>query len=310
MSADPIHYKSIIELSDLFRRGELLPSKVTEDIVSRIDKLDGKFHSYALVLAERAMAQAKLCDAELAKGIWRGPLHGVPIGLKDLCYTTFAPTAGGTTMHAKFIPPFNATIVDRLEHAGAIILGKLKMTEGAYTSHHPNDEAPLNPWGVDYWVGSSSSGSGAATSAGLCFGSIGTDTGGSIRFPSATCGLTGIKPTWGRVSRHGVFPLADSLDHVGPMTRSAADSAAILGFIAGHDVNDPTSYASAPPDYLETIGDGVRGLRIGIDRGYVGDGVDPEVVAAFEAAERAFGDLKAVVREVRFPAYQKLVSRW
>ncbi|MGY4364666.1 Asp-tRNA(Asn)/Glu-tRNA(Gln) amidotransferase A subunit family amidase [Bradyrhizobium sp. LB1.3] len=222
MSADPIHYKSITELSELFRRGELLPSKVTEAMLSRIAKLDSKFYGYALVLAERAMAQAKRCDAELAKGVWRGPLHGVPIGLKDLCYTTFAPTAGGTTIHAKFVPSFNATIVDRLEHAGAVTLGKLKMTEGAYTSHHPNDQAPLNPWGVDYWVGSSSSGSGVATSVGLCFGSIGSDTGGSIRFPSATCGLTGIKPTWGRVSRHGVFPLADSLDHVGPMCRSAA----------------------------------------------------------------------------------------
>jgi amidase len=159
-------------------------------------------------------------------------------------------------------------------------------------------------------VGSSSTGSGVATSLGLCYGSLGSDTGGSIRFPSATCGLTGIKPTWGRVSRHGVFPLAESLDHVGPMTRSAADSAAILGAIAGHDVNDPTTYASAPPDYLETIGDGVRGLRIGIDRGYVSDGVDPQVVAALDAAERAFGELKAVVREVRFPDYRKLVSRW
>lgn len=193
----------------------------------------------------------------------------MPIGLKDLCYTTFAPTAGGTTIHAKFVPSFNATIVDRLEHAGAVTLGKLKMTEGAYTSHPPNDQAPLNPWGVDYWVGSSSSGSGVATSAGLCFGSIGSDTGGSIRFPSATCGLTGIKPTWGRVSRHGVFPLADSLDHVGPMCRSAADAAAMLGVIAGADVNDPTALQAPVPNYLAGIADGIRGVRIGVDRSYI-----------------------------------------
>jgi len=224
MSADELHYKSMSELSELYRRGEVRPSEVTQAILSRIDRLDGKFHGYAVVLAERAMAQAKKYDSEIAKGIWRGPLHGVPIGLKDLCYTTFAPTAGGTKIHAKFVPSFNATIVDRLERAGAVALGKLKMTEGAYTSHHPDDQAPLNPWNANYWVGSSSSGSGVATSAGLCYGSIGSDTGGSIRFPSATCGLTGIKPTWGRVSRYGVFPLADSLDHVGPMCRSAADA--------------------------------------------------------------------------------------
>src|SRR3954469_20112367 len=265
MSADELHYKSMSELSELYRRGEVRPSEVPQAILSRIDRLDGKFHGYAVVLAERAMAQAKKIDGEIAKGIWRGPLHGVPIGLKDLCYTTFATTAGGTTIHAKFVPSFNATIVDRLEHAGAVTLGKLKMTEGAYTSHHPDDQAPLNTWNANYWVGSSSSGSGVATSAGLCYGSIGSDTGGSIRFPSATCGLTGIKPTWGRVSRYGVFPLADSLDHVGPMCRSAADAAAMLGAIAGADPNDPTALQSPVPDYLGGIGRTIRGITIGID---------------------------------------------
>jgi amidase len=311
MSADPIHYKSIIELSGLFQRGELRPSDVTEAMLNRIAKLDGQFHGYALVLAERAMEQAKRCDAEIAKGIWRGPLHGVPIGLKDLCYTKFAPTAGGTTIHAKFVPSFNATIVDRLELAGAVTLGKLKMTEGAYTSHHPDDQAPpLNPWNVNYWVGSSSSGSGVATSAGLCFGSIGSDTGGSIRFPSATCGLTGIKPTWGRVSRHGVFPLADSLDHVGPICRSAADAAAMLGIIAGADVNDPTALQAPVPNYLAGIGNGIRGLRIGVDRRYTQEGIDPQVVAALLEAERTLADLGADIREVKFPSYEKLVSMW
>ena len=310
MSADPLHYKSITEISDLFRRGELLPSEVTEAILNRIAKLDGEFHGYALVLGERAMAQAKSLDGEIAKGICRGPLHGVPIGLKDLCYTNFAPTAGGTKIHAKFVPPFNATIVDRLERAGAVTLGKLKMTEGAYTSHHPDDQAPINPWHPDYWVGSSSSGSGVATSAGLCYGALGSDTGGSIRFPSATCGLTGIKPTWGRVSRYGVFPLADSLDHVGPMCRSAADAAAMLGVIAGVDVNDPTALQAPVPNYLAGIGDGIRGLKIGVDRKYTQDGVDPQVVAALHAAERALADLGADIREVRFPPYEKLVSMW
>jgi amidase len=310
MSEDPLHYKSITEITGLFRRGAVKPSEVTEAMLNRIDKLDGEFHGYAVVLAERALAQAKRRDAEIAKGIWRGPLHGVPIGLKDLCYTTFAPTAGGTKIHATFVPSFNATIVDRLERAGAVTLGKLKMTEGAYTSHHPDDQAPLNPWNVNYWVGSSSSGSGVATSAGLCYGAIGSDTGGSIRFPSATCGLTGIKPTWGRVSRHGVFPLADSLDHVGPMCRSAADAAAMLGVIAGADVNDPTALQAPVPNYLAGIGDGIRGLRIGVDSKYTQDGIDRQVVSALLDAERTLADLGADIREVKFPSYEKLVSLW
>jgi amidase len=308
--AEDLHYKSITELSDLYRRKELKPSEVTQASLDRIAKLDSRFNGYAVVLAERAMQQAKTYDSEIAKGIWRGPLHGVPIGLKDLCYTTFAPTTGGTTIHKNYVPSFNATIVDRLERGGAISLGKLKMTEGAYTSHHPDVAAPLNPWNVDYWVGSSSTGSGVATSAGLCYGAIGSDTGGSIRFPSATCGLTGIKPTWGRVSRHGVFPLADSLDHVGPMCRSAADAAAMLGVIAGADPNDPTTLQAAVPNYLAQINDGVRGLRIGIDRSYTQDGIDPQVIAALLGVEQTLADLSAIIREVEFPDYETLVSQW
>jgi amidase len=191
-----------------------------------------------------------------------------------------------------------------------VTLGKLKMTEGAYTSHHPEDPVPLNPWNVDYWVGSSSTGSGVSTSAGLCYGAIGSDTGGSIRFPSATCNLTGMKPTWGRVSRHGIFPLADSLDHVGPMTRSAADAAAMLAVMAGHDPNDPTSLTDPVPDYLATIRNGIRGVTIGIDRRYMHEGIDPQVTAALQEAERVFVSLGAKLREVRFPDYVKLVSMW
>jgi len=309
MTAD-LHYASITELGELYRRKAVKPSEVTQASLDRIAKLDKRFNAYATVLAERAMRQAKQCDDELAKGINRGPLHGVPIGLKDLCYTTFAPTAGGTTIHKGFVPAFSATIVDRLERGGAVTLGKLKMTEGAYTSHHPADAAPLNPWNTDYWVGSSSTGSGVATSAGLCFGAIGSDTGGSIRFPSATCGLTGIKPTWGRVSRYGVFPLADSLDHVGPMCRSAADAAAMLGVIAGADPNDSTALRAPVPNYLAHINDGIRGLRIGVDRSYTQQGIDPQVVAALLDAERALADLGATIRDVQFPAYEKLVSQW
>ena len=305
-----LHYASLTSVSDLIHRRKLSPVEAVEAMLARIDRLDGRYRSYGAVLAERARERARAAESEIARGLWRGPLHGVPIAVKDLCNTTFAPTAAGTTIFKDYIPSFNATVVDRLEQAGAVILGKLRMTEGAYTSHHPQAPIPLNPWNADYWVGSSSTGSGVATSLGLCFGSLGSDTGGSIRFPCATCGLTGVKPTWGRVSRHGVFPLAESLDHVGPMTRSAADCAAMLGAIAGHDEHDATTYSTPASDYLETLGDGVRGLKIGVDRAYATDGVDRQVVAAYDDALRAFAALNARVRDVRFPPYKELVSRW
>jgi amidase len=309
MSSD-LSYESLITVSDLIRRKQLSSAELTGTALRRIAELDGQYHSYATVLPERALEQAKAADAEIANGRWRGPLHGVPIAVKDLCYTTFAPTRAGTTIFESFIPSFNSTVVERLEEGGAVLLGKLQMTEGAYTSHHPEVQAPLNPWNTDYWVGSSSTGSGVATALGLCYASLGSDTGGSIRFPSATCGLSGIKPSWGRVSRHGVFPLAETLDHVGPMARSAADAAAMLGVIAGADRNDPTTYMAPVPDYLESIADGIRGARIGIDRNYTTDGVDAQVVAALVEAERVFVELGATIRKVRFPAYQKLVSQW
>jgi amidase len=309
MSSD-LSYESLITVSDFIRRKQLSSAELTGTALRRIAQLDGQYHSYATVLPERALEQAKAADAEIANGRWRGPLHGVPIAVKDLCYTTFAPTRAGTTIFESFIPSFNSTVVERLEEGGAVLLGKLQMTEGAYTSHHPEVQAPLNPWNTDYWVGSSSTGSGVATALGLCYASLGSDTGGSIRFPSATCGLSGIKPSWGRVSRHGVFPLAETLDHVGPMARSAADAAAMLGVIAGADRNDPTTYMAPVPDYLESIADGIRGARIGIDRNYTTDGVDAQVVAALVEAERVFVGLGATIREVRFPAYQKLVSQW
>ena len=301
---------SLTEVSDLIRRRRLSPVEATEALLARIERFEPTHHAYATVLPERALHRAREAEAEIARGAWRGPLHGVPIAVKDLCNTTFAPTAAGTTIHKAFTPGFNATVVDRLEQAGAVILGKLRMTEGAYTSHHPAEPVPLNPWNGAYWVGSSSTGSGVATSLGLCYGSLGSDTGGSIRFPSATCGLTGLKPTWGRVSRYGVFPLAESLDHVGPMTRTAADAAAMFGAIAGYDPNDPTSLPDPTPDYLETIGDGVRGLRIGIDRGYSHDDVDPQVTAALDEAERVFAGLRATIRPAAFPDYRALVRRW
>jgi amidase len=251
------------------------------------------------------MAQARAADDEIARGDWRGPLHGVPIALKDLCFTRNAPTTAGMTILKDWVPDYDATVVERLNAAGAVTLGKLKMTEGAVGSHHPDIPPPHNPWNPDHWTGVSSSGSGVATAAGLCFGSLGSDTGGSIRFPSSANGLTGIKPTWGRVSRHGIFTLADSLDHIGPMARSAADAAAILGVIAGDDPNDPSSLTAPVPNYLAGLEGGVRGLRIGIDEAYNGEGADNQITVALGEVRRVLAGLGAEFKSVGFPALRQ-----
>ncbi|MCY1230877.1 putative amidase AmiD [compost metagenome] len=310
MSERPLHFKSLTEVSHLIRTGQLTSVAVTRAMFDRIAAVDSIYSSYAFLCEDRALSQAAQLDGEIAAGTWRGHLHGVPIAIKDLCYTTFAPTTGGGKVHSKFMAPYNATIVDRLENAGAVVLGKLAMTEGAYTSHHPDIPYPPNPWNEDYWVGSSSTGSGVATSAGLCFGSIGSDTGGSIRLPSATCGLTGIKPTWGRVSRRGIFELAASFDHLGPMTRSAADAAAILQAISGWDKDDPTSVDAPVPDYMAEVGKGVRDLRIGFDREYALAGVDADNTAALERAIETFRALGARIVETKFPPYRELIAHW
>lgn len=305
-----LHYESLTFVAEKIRSRQVSSVEVTTAQLDRIARLDKDLRSYTTVTREHALARAEQADRETAKGISRGPLHGVPIAVKDLCRTTFAPTGAGTTMLKGVTPDHNATVVDRLEQGGAVILGKLSMTEGAYTSHHPENPSPLNPWNKEHWVGSSSTGSGVATAAGLCYGALGSDTGGSIRFPSATCGLTGIKPTWGRVSRHGVFALADSLDHVGPMTRSAADAAAMLGVIAGADPQDPTALQAPVPDYLHGITRNIRDVTIGVDRHFIADGIDPEVVAAVTEAEKALRSLGAKIREIAFPPTAKLVRGW
>jgi amidase len=310
MTSRPLQFKSLVEVGQMIRQGETTSAGVTQAMLDLITSRDGDLHSFIHLCADRALAQAVTADAEIAVGIYKGLLHGVPIAVKDLCYTTYAPTRAGTTIYKDFVPTFNATVVDRLETAGAVILGKLSMTEGAYTGHHPTIPVPVNPWNRDYWVGTSSSGSGVAPSAGLCFASLGSDTGGSIRYPCATCGLTGIKPTWGRVSRHGVFALADSLDHMGPMARSAADCAAVLQAIAGWDTNDPTSLDVDVPDYMAEIGKSVRGMRIGVDRSYALGGVEPQVADALESASEVFTKLGARVVEVTLPDYDALVDAW
>ena len=191
-----------------------------------------------------------------------------------------------------------------------MILGKLNLTEGAMAGYNPEFDIPVNPWGADRWSGASSSGSGVATAAGLCYGSLGSDTGGSIRFPSAACGTVGIKPTWGRVSRYGALALAESLDHLGPMTRSASDAGVMLQAIAGHDPNDPTSLTAPVPNMLAGLGQGVRGIRIGVDEQYIGDGVDSELAAAVLEGARLLESMGARLMTVRMPDTEPYSRAW
>jgi amidase len=304
------HYATLTETADAIRSREISPVELTSTLLDRIAQLDSSLHAYATVTPELALAQARRAESEIMAGSYRGALHGIPVAVKDLCDTAGVVTASGTTVYANHVPGADATVVKRLADAGAVLLGKLQLTEGAFVSHHPAITPPRNPWNSGYYAGASSSGSGVATAAGLCFGSLGSDTGGSIRFPCAANGITGIKPTWGRVSRHGVFPLAASLDHVGPMARSAADAGAMLGAIAGFDPNDPTSLMAPVPDYLAGLDSGVRGLRIGIDAAYTETGCDPAVVAAARNARKVLEGLGAVIKEVRFPDPLAVMSGW
>jgi amidase len=305
-----LHHLELLELADLLRRREVTSVEVTRAQLERIERLDGGLASYARVTPEHALAAAETADVELAAGRYRGPLHGVPLGIKDLFWTKGVPTAAGTMIHSDFVPEEDATVVARLRQAGAILLGKLQMTEGAYSDHHPAITPPKNPWNSAYWTGISSSGSAAATAAGLCYGALASDTGGSIRWPCGATGLTGIKPAWGRVSRFGAFELAASLDHVGPIARSAADAAAILEAIAGPHDKDPTTLAEPRPDYAASVGSGIRGLRLGVDAHWNDVDVDPAVQHVLVEAEKVFRGLGAEIVPVSVPDVAQAVIDW
>lgn len=310
MALNDFTFHSLAEIGRQLRSGSVSSLTITRMLLQRIERLDGGLRAYAQVLGESAVEQAKAADDEIAAGQYRGAMHGVPIAIKDLCWLKGYPTAAGTLAHKDFVPTEDATIVGRLKEAGAIIIGKTQMTEGAYSDYHPTISPPVNPWNAAYWTGISSSGSAVATAAGLCFGSIASDTGGSIRWPSAANGVTGLKPTWGRVSRHGVFDLAPSLDHIGTIARSAVDAGAILAVIAGSDVRDPTAAAYPMPDFASTRALGITGLRIGVDPRWNSDGVEPQTQAALAAAVAVFSGLGAQIVEITFPDVTEAVADW
>lgn len=303
MLAQDACYLSIAEAAAAFRRKQLSPVELTRLLLDRIDAVDGNVNSYVTRTDELAMAQARQAEIELAAGNDRGPLHGIPIALKDLYQTAGIRTTAHSRVLADWVPSEDAAATARLQEAGMVLLGKLAMSEFALGGPSPEQPFPpaRNPWNLERMPGGSSSGSGAALAAGLCLGTLGSDTGGSIRGPASMCGISGIKPTYGLVSRYGVVPLAWSLDHAGPMARTAEDCALLLQAIAGHDPRDPASANVPVPDYRATLNDGVRGLRLGVPRSWFAAGeyaADADILAAVDAALGVLEQLGATIVEV------------
>ncbi|HET7340540.1 MAG TPA: amidase [Methylomirabilota bacterium] len=294
---------TLAELAAAIAARKISSAEATEACLARIARHDGRLHAFITVDAAGARARARALDAELAAGRRRGPLHGVPLAYKDLCHVRGLPSSCGTRTAEYFTSEIECTAVARLSAAGAVTLGKLNMTELALgpfgdNPHHGDVD---NPWKAGHVSGGSSSGSGAAVAAGLVFGALGSDTGGSIRLPAACCGIVGLKPTYGRVSRAGAMPLSWSLDHLGPMTRAVRDAALMLELIAGHDPHDATSSHRAVGAPLAGLEQPIRGLRLALPENYYFDGVTPDVRAAVEQAARTLGSLGASVRPLRLP---------
>jgi len=302
MATDP-HWLSIAEAAQMIERRELSPVDLVDACLERVEALDGRLNAFITVLAAEARVAAREAADEIANGEYRGPLHGIPVALKDIFAVAGAPMTAASLIFRDVVSEEDSEVTRRLRAAGAIVLGTLNLHEIALgaTGINPHTGPARNPWNTDHITGGSSSGAGAAVAAGLCFAGMGTDTGGSIRIPAALCGIAGLKPTFGRVSRRGLLPLSWSLDHAGPLTRNVEDAAIVLQAIAGNDAGDPASSQADVPNYSVTLGDGVRGLRVGVPDRYFGDGVDADVDEAFRGAVRQLEGLGAELREFTPP---------
>jgi len=309
---DALPYLTIRQVADRLRRRELSPVELTEAILDRIDRLDGQLNAFITVMRNEALEQARQAEQALGAGNDLGPLHGVPISLKDLYQTAGVKTTGGSKILADWVPTADATVTRRLREAGAIVVGKNNLHEFAYgaTNENPHYGSARNPWDRERITGGSSGGSGAAVAAGLGYASMGSDTGGSIRCPAALCGVVGIKPTYGRVSRAGVLPLSWSLDHCGPLTRTVEDAALILNAISGQDPTDPASADRPVPDFTAGLDGKADGLRVGVIREYFGENVQPEVASAVRAAIADLERLGAQVEEVSVPEDAYALGTW
>ena len=301
-----LHFLTINEASALIKDGELSPVELTQAFLDRIATLDESLQAYITVLSDSALAEARDAEAEIQRGGYKGPLHGIPIALKDLYDTKGVLTTASSRVMADRVPDEDATTTARLREAGAILLGKLSMHEFALGGPDPTCGHPLarNPWNLDHIPGGSSSGSGAATAAGLCMGTLGSCTGGSIRGPASYCGIVGMKATYGRVSRYGVVPLSWTLDHCGPLTWTVEDSAIMLQAIAGVDPRDPTSSKQPVPNYLDSMVDDIRGLRIGVPRHFFfadSPSINKDILNTVDAAIKDLETLGAHIEEVKVP---------
>jgi aspartyl-tRNA(Asn)/glutamyl-tRNA(Gln) amidotransferase subunit A len=296
-------FLSLTEAADAIAAGKVSSRELTEECLGRIERHAKRLNCFIRLEGEAALKAAEAADKARARGENLGKLHGVPLAHKDMYYRAGKVSTCGSKILKDRPAPTTATALRRIDEAGALDLGTLNMAEFAFgpTGHNYHFGHCRNPWNTDCVTGGSSSGSGSSVAARLVFGALGSDTGGSIRMPASFCGLAGIKPTWGRVSRHGAMPLSFSLDTVGPLTRRVKDSARILGLIAGADPNDPTASAEPVPDYEAECGRSVKGLRIGVSKGYFERGVSAEVGSAVAAAVQRLKELGGEVVEVTLP---------
>jgi len=302
--SDAIAYATIRELGARYRKRELSPVEVARALLARIEKLDPALHAFVTLTPDRALADARAAEDALRRGDER-PLLGIPVGHKDIYLTKGIRTTGGSALFADWVPDSDSTVGRRWQDAGTVLLGKLITHEFAFGLQFPGHrfQPARNPWNLEHIPGGSSSGSGAALAAGLLHGATGSDTGGSIRGPAAFCGITGLKPTYGRVSRAGVMTLSWTLDHTGPMARTVEDCAYLLQAIAGHDAADPASSTRPVDDYVGALDGSVRGLRIGVPRNYFFEDADTDNVRAFEDALGTLRKLGADVRDLQIPAF-------
>lgn len=295
--SDPCTW-TISSLAPALRKKEISPVEVARTLLQRIETYDAQINSFLTVLKRQALKAARLAEEEIRRGKYRGPLHGIPYAAKDLFLTRGIRTTCGSRVLAEFVPRYDAAVIERLSFAGAVLLGKLNMHEFAYgtTSVNPHYGAVCNPWDRERITGGSSGGSAAALASSFALLTLGTDTGGSIRIPSALCGVAGLKPTYGRVSRYGVYPLCWSLDHPGPMAKRVADLAVAMSVLAGWDARDPASSRAPVPRYTGSLKRGLEGIRLGVPQTYFFDRLEGEV---HRAVKKALDDLKRMGARLR-----------
>ena len=303
MTDNELHRLTIAEAARLIESGSLSPVELTRAYLDRIEELNDGLGAYISVMSESALAQASRAEAEIASGNYRGNMHGIPVAIKDIIYTKGVLTSAGSRVLSDHVPDYDSTIVERLDAAGAVLLGKLNLSEFAIggTIDHPFG-TPRNPWDTGRSAGGSSSGSAVAVSGNLCAGALGSDTGGSIRGPSAFCGIVGLRPTYGRVTRHGVIPMSWSLDTVGPMTHTVEDCAIMLQAIAGHDERDSSSADEPVPDYSESLENWPSGARVALPREAMDfDGLNDEIRNSVASAADQLAETGADVEHADLP---------